>query len=112
MPRYYAEQQIIGDGGQHVSNRMLPICDTIKSLGEKIARSREAFPLKEGQQFADRIYVYRFQRRYSAKQPMPHGIYVFEDGKLKRKKHVHVGWEPAASAFVEGIIEAEDRWDD
>jgi hypothetical protein len=34
---------------------------------------------------------------------MPHGIYVFEDGKLKRKKHMY---------FVEGIIEAEDRWDD
>ena len=102
MPSYYAEQQIIGDGGQHVSNRLLPICKTIKSLGETIARSREAFPLKEGQQFADRIYVYRVQRTYSTKQPMPHGIYVFEDGKLKRKKGMY---------FVEGIIEAEDRWD-
>ena len=102
MPSYYAEQQIISDDGQ-ISNRLLPICKTIKSLGEKIARNREAFPLKESQQFADRIYVYRFQRRYSAKQPMPHGIYVFEDGKLKRKKHMY---------FVEGIIEAEDFWDD
>ena len=102
MPSYYAEQQIIADDGQ-VSHRLLPICNTIKSLGEKIARSREAFPLKEGQQFADRIYVYRVRRRYSTLKPMPHGIYVFEDGKLKRKKHMY---------FVEGIIEAEDRWDD
>jgi hypothetical protein len=102
MPRYYAEQQIIADDG-YVTKRLLPICDTIKSLGEKIARSREAFPLKEGQQFADRIYVYRVRRRYSTLKPMPHGIYVFEDGKLKRKKHMY---------FVEGIIEAEDRWDD
>ena len=101
MPRYYAEQQIIGDGGQHVSNRLLPICDTIKSLGEKIARSREVFPLKEGQQFADRIYVYRVWK--SVNDCVPHGIYVFEDGKLERKKHMY---------FVEGIIEAEDRWDD
>ena len=102
MPSYYAEQQIIADDGQ-VSHRLLPICNTIKSLGEKIARNREAFPLKEGQQFADRIYVYRVRRRYSTLKPMPHGIYVFEDGKLKRKKHMY---------FVEGIIEAEDRWDD
>ena len=102
MPSYYAEQQIIADDGQ-VSHRLLPICNTIKSLGEKIARSREVFPLKEGQQFADRIYVYRVRRRYSTLKPMPHGIYVFEDGKLKRKKHMY---------FVEGIIEAEDRWDD
>ena len=102
MPSYYAEQQIISDDGQ-VSHRLLPICNTIKSLGEKIARSREVFPLKEGQQFADRIYVYRVRRRYSALKPAPHGIYVFEDGKLKRKKHMY---------FVEGIIEAEDRWDD
>ena len=102
MPSYYAEQQIIADDGQ-VSHRLLPICNTIKSLGEKIARSREAFPLKEGQRFADRIYVYRVRRRYSTLKPMPHGIYVFEDGKLKRKKHMY---------FVEGIIEAEDRWDD
>lgn len=102
MPSYYAEQQIIADDGQ-VSHRLLPICKTIKSLGEKIARSREAFPLKEGQQFADRIYVYRVRRRYSTLKPTPHGIYVFEDGKLKRKKHMY---------FVEGIIEAEDRWDD
>jgi len=102
MPSYYAEQQIIADDGQ-VSHRLLPICKTIKSLGEKIARSREAFPLKEGQQFADRIYVYRVRRRYSTLKPMPHGIYVFEDGKLKRKKRMY---------FVEGIIEAEDRWDD
>ena len=102
MPSYYAEQQIIADDGQ-VSHRLLPICDTIKSLGEKIARSRKAFPLKEGQQFGDRIYVYRVRRRYSTLKPMPHGIYVFEDGKLKRKKHMY---------FVEGIIEAEDRWDD
>ena len=103
MPRYYAEQQIIGDDGRHVSNRLLPMCDTIKSLGEKIARNRKAFPLKEGQQFADRIYVYRVQRRYSTKQPMPHGIYVFEDGKLKRKKHMY---------FVEGVVEAEDFWNE
>ena len=102
MPSYYAEQQIIADDGQ-VSHRLLPICNTIKSLGEKIARNREAFPLKEGQQFADRIYVYRVQRRYSAKQPMPHGIYVFEDGKLKRKKHMY---------FVEGVVEAEDFWNE
>jgi len=102
MPSYYAEQQIIADDG-YVTKRLLPICNTIKSLGEKIARSREAFPLKEGQQFADRIYVYRVRRRYSALKPTPHGIYVFEDGKLKRKKHMY---------FVEGIIEAEDRWDD
>ena len=102
MPSYYAEQQIIAHDGQ-VSHRLLPICNTIKSLGEKIARSREAFPLKEGQRFADRIYVYRVRRRYSTLKPMPHGIYVFEDGKLKRKKHMY---------FVEGIIEAEDRWDD
>ena len=104
MPSYYAEQQIIGDGGQHVSNRLLPICKTIKSLGETIARRREAFPLKEGQQFADRIYVYRVRRNPGfGVRPMPHGIYVFEDGKLKRKKHMY---------FVEGIIGAEDRWDD
>ena len=102
MPSYYAEQQIIADDG-YVTKRLLPICKTIKSLGEKIARSREAFPLKEGQQFADRIYVYRVRRRYSTLKPAPHGIYVFEDGKLKRKKHMY---------FVEGIIEAEDRWDD
>ncbi len=102
MPRFYAEQQVLGADGQHVSNRLLPICDTITKLGEKIKRNRDSFPLKEGQQFADRIYVYRVRRRYSAKQPMPHGIYVFEDGKLKRKKHMY---------FVEGIIEAEDRWD-
>ena len=103
MPSYYAEQQIIGDDGKHVSNRLLPICGTITKLGEKIARSREAFPLKEGQQFAHRIYVYRVQRRYSTKQPMPHGIYVFEDGKLKRKKGMY---------FVEGVVEAEDFWDE
>jgi hypothetical protein len=104
MPSYYAEQQIIGDDGKHVSNRLLPICDTITKLGEKIARSREAFPLKEGQQFADRIYVYRVRRNPGfGVRPMPHGIYVFEDGKLKRKKHMY---------FVEGVIEAEDRWDD
>jgi len=103
MPSYYAEQQIIADDGQ-VSHRLLPICDTIKSLGEKIARSREVFPLKEGQQFADRIYVYRVRRNPGfGVRPMPHGIYVFEDGKLKRKKHMY---------FVEGIIEAEDFWDD
>ena len=102
MPRYYAEQQIIADDGQ-VSHRLLPICDTITKLGEKIKRSREAFPLKEGQQFGDRIYVYRVRRRYSTLKPVPHGIYVFEDGKLKRKKHMY---------FVEGIVEAEDRWDD
>ena len=107
MPSYYAEQQIIADDG-YVTKRLLPICSTIKSLGEKIARSRKAFPLKEGQQFADRIYVYRVGRRYGrfgvcTLKPMPHGIYVFEDGKLKRKKNMY---------FVEGIIEAEDRWDD
>jgi len=103
MPSYYAEQQIIGDGGQHVSNRLLPICDTITKLGEKIARSREVFPLKEGQKFADRIYVYRVRRRYSTLKPMPHGIYVFEDGKLKRKKGMY---------FVEGVVEAEDFWNE
>jgi hypothetical protein len=103
MPSYYAEQQIIADDG-YVTKRLLPICDTITKLGEKIARSREAFPLKEGQQFADRIYVYRVRRNPGfGVRPMPHGIYVFEDGKLKRKKHMY---------FVEGIIEAEDRWDD
>ena len=103
MPSYYAEQQIISDDGQ-VSNRLLPICKTIKSLGEKIARNREAFPLKESQQFADRIYVYRVRRNPGfGVRPMPHGIYVFEDGKLKRKKRMY---------FVEGIVEAEDRWDD
>ena len=103
MPSYYTEQQIIGDGGQHVSNRLLPICDTITKLGEKIARNREAFPLKKGQQFADRIYVYRVRRRYSTLKPMPHGIYVFEDGKLKRKKGMY---------FVEGVVEAEDFWNE
>ena len=103
MPSYYAEQQIIGDGGQHVSNRLLPVCDTITKLGEKIARSREVFPLKEGQKFADRIYVYRVRRRYSTLKPMPHGIYVFEDGKLKRKKGMY---------FVEGVVEAEDFWNE
>ena len=102
MPSYYAEQQVLGSDGQHVSNRLLPICDTITKLGEKINRNRESFPLKEGQQFADRIYVYRVHSKLLS-QPIPHGIYVFEGGKLKRKKRMY---------FVEGVVEARDFWNE
>lgn len=99
MPRYYAKQQVLDDKGGYVADRLLPVCDSIRVLEKKLLRNREVFPLKEGQRYAGRIYVYRVVRNH---RTVPHGIYVVDGNKLKKMKRM---------TFIEFSIEAEDRYD-
>jgi hypothetical protein len=99
MPRYYAKQEVLDDAGGYVADRLLPVCDSIRVLERKLLRDREVFPLKEGQRYAGRIYVYRVVRNH---RTVPHGIYVVDNNKLKKMKRM---------TFVEFSIEAEDRYD-
>ena len=46
MPRYYAKQEVLDDGGKHVADRLLPVCDSIRVLERKLLRNREVFPLE------------------------------------------------------------------
>ena len=98
MPRYYAKQEVLDDGGKYVADRLLPVCDSIRVLEKKLLRNREVFPLKEGQRYAGRIRVYRVVHN----RLVPHGIYVVDNNKLKKMKRM---------TFIEFSIEAEDRYD-
>ena len=98
MPRYYAKQEVLDDGGKHVADRLLPVCDSIRVLEKKLLRNREVFPLKEGQRYAGRIRVYRVVHN----RLVPHGIYVVDNDKLKKMQRM---------TFIEFSIEAEDRYD-
>ena len=98
MPRYYAKQQVLDDYYGYVADRLLPVCDSIRVLEKKLLRNREVFPLKEGQRYAGRIYVYRVVHN----RLVPHGIYVLDNNKLKKMKRM---------TFVEFSIEEEDRYD-
>lgn len=102
MPRYYAKQEVLDDDGEYVADRLLPVCDSIRVLEKKLLRNREAFPLKEGQRYAERIYVYTVTTRPNGIRP--HGVYYVEDGRLKKIKN---------RSFIEfgGIIGSEDRYD-
>ena len=84
MPRYYAKQEVLDDGGKYVADRLLPVCDSIRVLEKKLLRNREVFPLKEGQRYAGRIRVYRVVYN----DLVPHGIYTVDNGKLKRMKRM------------------------
>ena len=98
MPRYYAKQEVLDDGGKHVADRLLPVCDSIRVLEKKLLRNREVFPLKEGQRYAGRIRVYRVVYN----DLVPHGIYTVDNGKLKKKKRV------TFVEFMDGFMGADN----
>ena len=98
MPRYYAKQEVLDDGGKHVADRLLPVCDSIRVLEKKLLRNREVFPMKEGQRYAGRIRVYRVVYN----DLVPHGIYTVDNGKLKKKKRV------TFVEFMDGFMGADN----
>jgi hypothetical protein len=98
MPRYYAKQEVLDDGGKYVADRLLPVCDSIRVLEKKLLRNREVFPLKEGQRYAGRIRVYRVVRN----DLVPHGIYIVDSGKLKKMKRM------TFVEFMDGFMGADN----
>jgi hypothetical protein len=99
MPRYYAKQQVLDSDGKYVADRLVPVCDSIRVLEKKLLRNRNVFPLKDGQRYAGRVYVFRVVRNH---RTVPHGIYVVDGDKLKKMKRM---------TFIDFSIEAEDRYD-
>ena len=97
MPRYYAKQQVLDSDGKYVADRLVPVCDSIRVLERKIIRNRNVFPLKDGQRYANRIYVYRVLRNHKT---TPHGIYFVDGDKLKRVTN---------TTFVEFSIEGFEK---
>jgi len=98
MPRYYAKQEVLDDGGKYVADRLLPVCDSIRVLEKKLLRNREVFPLKEGQRYAGRIRVYRVVYN----DLVPHGIYTVDNGKLKKMKRM------TFVEFMDGFMGADN----
>lgn len=98
MPRYYAKQEVLDDGGKHVADHLLPVCDSIRVLEKKLFRDREVFPLTEGRRYAGRIRVYRVVRN----NLVPHGIYTVDNGKLKKMKRM------TFVEFMDGFMGADN----
>lgn len=83
MVRFFAKEQVLDAKGRHVADRVTPVCRSIAMVEKKLLQQRETFPLKEGQRFAGRIYVYTAKKNNAG----AHGIYEFMDGKLKRLRN-------------------------